>query len=421
MIGECNLPYGNGDLKIKFPPGIKIALLKSRHFDGVKDLATVITRSLKFPIGSLPLKERLNKGDKVAIIVTDNTRACPDDILLPPLLTEIEDKTSSENITIIIALGLHNLLSRDEMVKKLGHQIVDRYRVINHDIKDTVRIGVTSRGLPVEINRCVIESDFRISTGFIEPHFFAGFSGGRKSITPGVASLETIRANHSFKMIDHPDSRAGILEGNPIHEDMVEQSRMAKLNFILNVLMNEKHEISHVVAGDPIKAHEKGCELEKRVAGVKVDHKFDIVITTNSGAPLDLNLYQTCKGIENASRITRIGGIIIVAAACSSGVGPETFRTLHAFCNSPESVLEKIKGRASPEVQWQNQILARVQLANQIYLVSELHDQGVKEMMITPFKTVELALHKALEILGRESMIAVIPEGPLVLPNFKGI
>ena len=416
MAAEFRFPYGDSVLKANLAAGNIAAILKSHHARGIKNQAEAIVNSLRFPFGSPPLTECLHQSDRVVVIVTDNTRACPDDKLLPPILAELEQKLPGENITIIVALGLHPALSREELIKKLGSHIVEKYHVINHDASQTVNLGVTCRGTPVEVNRQVVEADFRISTGFIEPHFFAGFSGGSKSIAPGVSSSRSIHFNHGYKMIDHPFSRAGIIKGNPIHEDMVEQAGMAKLDFIVNVLLNEEREITHVVAGDPAKAHEKGCEIEKSVAGVKIDHKVDITITTNGGAPLDLDLYQTCKGIDNASQITRDGGIIIIASSCSTGVGPEVFRKLHTAVSSPKEVLQKIKREEPLGVQWQNQILARDQLKNDIYLVSELEDAPVREMMMVPVRTIEAGLQRAFQVLGDDAEVAIMAEGPLVFP-----
>ena len=416
MSKKFELPYGDSTVKVSIPAGNLSFVLAIKDVKGVENESECIINSLRCPIEQLPLHDSVSKDDKVVVIVTDNTRACPEDKLLPPILAELEGKVARENITIIVALGLHQPLDREELARLLGKDIVERYNVINHDPAQTTYLGKTSRGIPVDINTKVVEADFRISTGFIEPHFFAGFSGGRKSIAPGVFSLRSAYKNHSYKMIEDPRSRAGILKGNPIHEDMVEQAKMAKLNFIVNVLLNKKREITHVVAGDPIKAHERGCAIEREIAGVKVNHKVDITITTNSGAPLDLDLYQTVKGIDNASLITRDGGIIIIASSCSTGVGPEAFRELHASVDSPKEVLQKIKREEPIGVQWQNQILARTQLRNDIYLLSNLEDNVVKDMMITPIHTMEEGLEKALEALGDDAEIAVIPEGPLVLP-----
>ena len=416
MDTKIELPYGSSLLKVRIPTSNITCILNTQDVKSLANEREAITNSLRAPIGCPPLLDCVNKNDRVVVIVTDNTRPCPEDRLLPPILAELEEKVPRENITIIVALGLHPPLDKQELVKKLGRDIVENYNVMNHDVNQTVNIGTTSRGTPVDINTRVVEADFRLSTGFIEPHFFAGFSGGRKSVAPGVFSVRSAYHNHSYAMIEHSCVKAGILKGNPIHEDMVEQARMAKLNFIVNVLLNKKREITHVVAGEPIKAHEKGCQIERDIAGVKVAHKVDITITTNSGAPLDMDLYQSCKGIDTAAQITRDGGIIIIASACSAGVGPEAFRELHASVSSPKEVLQKIRREEPIGVQWENQILARTQLKNDVYLVSGLEDSAVKDMMMTPISTIEEGLEKAFKNLGDNAEIAVIPEGPLVLP-----
>ena len=416
METEIRLPYGNSPLRARIPTKNVVCILNTRQVKGLDNEREAIISSLRSPIGCLPLRDCVNKNDKVVVLVTDNTRPCPDDRLLPPILAELEEKLPRENIAIVVALGLHLPLNKQELVKKLGKDIVENYNVINHDVNQTVNIGTTSKGTPVDINNRIVEADFRISTGFIEPHCFAGFSGGRKSIAPGVFSVRSAYKNHGYRMIEHPRTRTGILEGNLMHEDLVEQARMAKLNFIVNVLLNKRREITHVVAGDAVKAHERGCDLERDIAEVKVPHKVDITITTNSGAPLDLDLYQTCKGMDTASQITRDGGIIIMASSCSAGVGPEMFRELHVSVSSPKEVLQKIRREEPIGVQWQNQLLARIQLKNDCYLVSNLENSMVKDMMITPVRTVEEGLEKAFKILGGDAEIAVIPEGPLVLP-----
>ena len=419
MFTEFQFPYGNSALTARIPSENITFVLKRKHARGLADETAVLLEAIRCPIDAPPLSDCISSSDKVVVIVTDNTRACPDDRLLPPLLAEMERKLPRENITIIVGLGLHPPLSTEELIAKLGRDIVSGYRVLNHNTAETVHIGTTSRGTPVEINRLVLEADFRISTGFIEPHFFAGFSGGSKSVAPGVSGPKAIYHNHGYEMIEHPLSRAGILQGNPIHEDIVEQARMAGLNFIVNVLLNESKQITHVVAGDPVKAHEKGCQIERELAGVEVDHQVDITVTTNSGAPLDLDLYQTCKGIDSASLITRDGGIIIIASSCYRGAGPEAFTQLHLSAHSPAEVLQNLKSAGTSHLPWQNQRLAHVQLHNDIYLVSELAHSLVKDMMMVPVPGIEEGLSRAFQRLGSDARVAVIPEGPLVLPLLK--
>ncbi len=415
-LTEIELPCGECALTARIPTKNIACVLTRQDAKGLADERQAITQSLRSPIESPPLRDLVKPTDKVVVIATDNTRPCPDDRILPPLLAELESKVPRENITIIVALGLHPPLNKAELAQKLGEDIVAGYNVFNHDVNDTVYIGTTSRGTPVDINRRVIEADFRISTGFIEPHFFAGFSGGRKSIAPGVFSVRSAYHNHGYRMVEHPQARAGILKGNPLHEDLVEQAQMARLNFIVNVLLNKDREITHVVAGHPFKAHEKGCQIERKIAGVKVPQRADITVTTNSGAPLDLDLYQTCKGIDTASQVTRDGGIIIVASSCSAGIGPEAFLELHRSVDSPKEVIRKIKREEPIGVQWENQILARTQLKHDIYLVSSLDDSIVNDMMMTPVSTIEEGLEKAFSVLGKNAEVVVIPEGPLILP-----
>jgi len=413
---DIKLPYGESFKTIHIPENNLVSVLETRQHPGLENEQEAIRDVLSKPTGSSPLIDKVNKDDKVVIIVTDNTRACPEDRILPPILEKLEQKIVRDNITIIFALGLHPPLNRAQMEKKLGKYIVEHYRVLNHDVNNCINTGTTSRGTPIEINRRVVEADFRISTGFIEPHFFAGFSGGRKSIAPGVFSVRSAYKNHSRSMLEHPLAKTGILKGNPVHADMIEIAQAAKLDFIVNVLLNKRGEITHVVGGDMIQAHEKGCEIAKGIAGARLDKNVDITITTNSGAPLDLDLYQSVKGMETASHFTSDGGIIIICSACYDGAGPEEFVEMHRTANSPQEVLDNINDEHPTGVQWQNQILANIQCKNDIYVVSDMDETIIRDMMMTPFSIFEKALGDAFRRLGKDASIAVIPEGPLVIP-----
>jgi nickel-dependent lactate racemase len=414
-----DLPYGTSFLKVQIPTNNLVSVLKRKKSRQLNDEIKEISERLKNPINSLPLNSLPGKTDKVVIITTDNTRACPDDRLLPPILEAIEPRIPRRNIIIVVALGLHHPLSKKELVKKLGCNIVKNYNVINHDVNDVVDLGITHRGTPVGIFKKVIEADIKISTGFIEPHFFAGFSGGRKSISPGVSGERTICHNHSYQMLDDKRSRAGVLHGNPVHEDMVEQAKMAGLNFIINVLLNKKGKITDVFAGDPVLAHEKGCERERHLATASINHKVDISVVTCGGAPLDMDLYQTCKAIDTAAQITRSGGIIIVASRCDAGKGPDSFYDLHSSAGSPSDVLERIKRGEPAGVPWQNQLLARAQLDHEVFLMSSLKPEQVHRMKMTAIPSVEEGIARALTALGKSAEIAVIPQGPHVLPSVE--
>lgn len=419
MTISVKLPYGEGFVTAELPASNTKYVLESRQLPGYKDEAASIRKALRNPIGGPGLRTQLRKSDKVVIITTDNTRHCPDCRILPVVLEEVESVIPRRNITIVVGLGLHPSLNKEEAIGKLGSDIVRNYTVKNHNPEDTVRIGTTSRGNPVEVLRDVVAADFRISTGFIEPHFFAGYSGGRKSIMPAVSSARAIHHNHSYEMIEHPNARAGVLAGNPVHEDMVEQAKMAKLDFIVNVLLNRGKQITHVFAGNPWQAHEAGCTMEREIVQVEIDHKVDIAIVSNGGAPADLDFYQTCKGIDTAYQITREGGIIIIASACSRGAGSAEFLARHASARSPRELLEKVRKAGHTGGGWQNLILVRAQLNHTIYLLSSMKDDIAGQMMVKPIATIEEGLDRAFKVLGKDAEIAVIPEGPLVLPVIK--
>ena len=418
---EINLPYGYSFLNVGIPDRFTFNILDTKYVAGVKNEREAILESLKHPLGCAPLLELINRNDKVAIITTDNTRPCPDDRILPVILTVLEEKIPRENIVIIVGLGLHRPLSNEELINKLGKDIVDCYDVVNHDPDMTVNIGKTSRGVPVEINSLVVEADFRISIGFIEPHFFAGFSGGRKSISPGVSSAISIRNNHSYRMLEHPCARAGVLNNNPVHEDMVEQARIAGLDFIVNVLLNADNEITDVFSGDMVVAHEAGCRKAEDTLRVTIEKPSNITLTTNGGAPLDLDFYQTCKAIDTAAQVTRADGIIIVAASCFEGVGPEEFRALHASVRSPDELLAVLSRDDSHAggVSWQNQKLARAQVNHRIFLFSNLDDDVASSMMVTPIESITSGLEMAYNSLGGSAELTIIPRGPLVLATLN--
>lgn len=413
-----DLPYGESNLQVDVPDDNLLGILEMGERRGLDEEEEAILESLRNPVGTIPLRESVKEGEEPIIVVDDHTRPCPDDRLLPPLLDELKmGGVEEEDIKILIGYGLHSPLGRNGQKDMLGDEIVERYEVINHDPGSTVRVGTSSRGVPIEVNKHVIEADFRISTGFIEPHFFAGFSGGRKSIMPGVSSREAIYGNHGYEMIDDPNSRPGCLEGNPVYEDSLEHAKKSGLDFMLNVLLNREKEIIDVFSGDPIDAHLKGVEEEKKYVIRKLDRRADIVITTNSGAPLDLNLYQTVKGIYHASPVTKKGGIILIASECSEGVGPDSFGKLHSDSGSPRKVVERIRKKEPTGVQWENQILARVQRDNQIYLKSSLDDETLENMMISPVISLDSGLERALEEIGGNPKVAVIPEGPMIVPT----
>jgi len=412
------LPYGNSTLTVEVPDENLIKVGYISELEEIKDTEAKIIEHLRNPIGTPCLSSLVRRGDKVCVIADDYTRPCPDDILLPPLLAELRrGGVKKDDINIIIASGLHQPIPK-KLEEIVGKEVLEEYEVIYHnaDKSEMVSFGETTRGVPVRVNKLVGKADFKVSTGFIEPHMFAGFSGGRKSIMPGVSSRESIYRNHSYEMLENPNARAGKLKGNPVHEDALEHAQRVKHNFIVNVILNRDGKISKIVAGDFIKAHEKGVEMDRKVVEVKFRQKADVTITTNNGYPLDLDLYQTVKGMYTASTITKRGGYIIVASECREGVGPNSFWKTHREAESPEKVLETIRREEPLESQWENQILAKIQKDKKIYLVSELTDHIVEDFMIKPADSVESALEEVFRKIGRKAKIAVLPEGPVSLP-----
>lgn len=416
MIVE--FPYGKKDLKIDIPNGNLEEVLEKEKKEGLKEEKDAVLNSLKNPIGTQPLRKQVEKDDEVAIVVDDNTRPCPDEKLLPPILNELEGGgVKKDNIKIVIAYGLHPSLSEEKLKNLLGQEIIENYNIINHESKDTIRLGKSSRKIPIEVNKEIVNADFLISTGLIEPHFFAGFSGGRKSIMPGVSSRRAIYGNHGFKMIDHPSSKPGRLKNNPIYQDSEEHAEKANLDFILNVLLNRKKKIIEVVAGDPTEAFLRGVKHEKKRSMQKINQKADIVVTTNSGTPLDLDLYQTVKGMYHASLAAKEGGTIIIASECEEGVGPDEFIELHQSAETPEEILKIIQKEEPIGVQWQNQILAQVQKRNDIFLKSSLKDRTVESVGVNPIDKIEAGLEIAFDKIGEDAKVIAIPEGPMLVPT----
>ena len=293
------------------------------------------------------LKELARDKKKIVIISSDHTRPVPSHITMPIILDEIREGSPEANITILVASGFHRASTKAELRDKYGDEIVDKEKIVIHDSRDKdnmVKIGILPSGGDLILNKLAIQADLLVAEGFIEPHFFAGFSGGRKSILPGIASKETVLANHCSEFIAHPKARAGILKGNPIHEDMLYAAKKANLNFILNVVINGDKKIINAFAGHWKEAHLEGCEFVSKLAGVK-SKPADIVITTNGGYPLDQNIYQSVKGMTAAEDTCKKGGVIIIASACDDGHGGDFFYNTFAKANAVQNVMDEIMAR----------------------------------------------------------------------------
>jgi len=418
---KVSLAYGNGLLDVDLP-GSGADVITPTHQPGVPDETNAILNCLANPIGCPALREWLRPGCSICITFTDLTRPTPNDRIIPILLRYLRDHgVRHEQITLLNQLGTHRPNTAEELEQLLGAGIVREYRVINHEPENPdahIQLGVTKTGTPALINRHFVNADVRIVTGFIEPHLFAGFSGGVKCIMPGVASLQTVMSNHGFRHIADPHSTFGITEGNPIWEEMRDIGLRAGKTFLLNVTLNNDRDITGVFAGDLLEAHRAGCEFVRNSAMQRVDEPYDVVLTTNSGYPLDLNLYQTAKGMGAAARIVKKGGTIIIASECREGVPSNSAfeRLLHSAA-SPGELLDQLhKAKGPTPDQWQVQIQALCQLHARVLLYSAMSDQEVLGSHLTPCHDIAQEVRALAAQSGEPFRIAVLPYGPLTIP-----
>ncbi|MDP6795617.1 MAG: nickel-dependent lactate racemase [Verrucomicrobiota bacterium] len=413
-----NLAYGSGHLPIEFPAD-RTTVIEPAHLDGLADERAAVLDALQRPIGSQALLERISPNTKVCIAFTDLTRATPNDRIIPWLLEHLGGP--SDNITLLNQLGTHRPNTRQELETMLTPEVVANYRVLNHEPENPdslVQVGTTADGTPALLNRHIVEADLRIVTGFIEPHFFAGFSGGVKGIMPGCAGLETVMSNHGAKNIGDPRATFGVTDGNPLWEELRDIALKAGPSFMLNVTLNEQRDITNVFAGGILEAHRTGCAFVKNSAMQRVEQPFDIVVTTNSGYPLDLNLYQGVKGMSAGARVLKEGGTLILAAECREGVpGGSPLDKLLRSARSIEEVLTMLStpGFVRPE-QWQAQIQALVQRKAEVLVHSLLDKETVAACHLKSCPDISAEVTNRLNAVGPEARVAVLPQGPLTIP-----
>lgn len=419
---NVTLAYGQTGLEVAFPEG-RTTVISPSHTPGLPDERAAVVAGLRNPIGMAPLFECLQPGQKVCVIFSDITRATPNERIIPWLLEELE-RIGGLDIVLLNGTGTHRPNTPEELARLLTPEVTARYRVVNHDCEaedDLVQVGVTRHGAPALLNRLAVEADWRIVTGFIEPHFFAGFSGGPKGIMPGVAGLKTVMSNHGAMHIGNPQAAFGITEGNPIWEEMRDLALMAGRSFLLNVTLNEQRQITGVFAGDLIAAHRQGIEHVRRSAMQDVAQPFDVVVATTSGYPLDLNLYQGVKGLSAAARIVRPGGVIILACEAREGVpaGSPMDRLLRG-AESMVALRDQLAqpGFSAPE-QWQAQILAQICGQARVLVHSSLPDHVLSELNLEPCADIGAAVASLLDQLGPEARVAVLPQGPLTVPQVR--
>ena len=420
---EIKFPYGKEHLSYDFS-GEKLlgTLTSSIHgYTAKADGLTLVREAMANPYGSAKLSELARGKRKVVLIASDHTRPVPSRVIVPPMLAEIREGNPDADITILIATGCHRYTTREELVSKFGEKIVDNEKIVVHvstDEDSLVTIGTLPSGGVLRINKLAAEADLLVSEGFIEPHFFAGFSGGRKSVLPGICSRETVMANHCSEFIASPYARTGVLEGNPLHKDMLYAARTAKLAYIVNVVIDEKKQAIYAVAGDVEAAHRAGCDFLSGLCRVKPIYA-DIAISTNGGYPLDQNVYQSFKGMTAAEATVREGGVIIMLSSCTDGHGGEDLYRELADEPDDKKAADKILARGRNQTvpdQWQAQILLRILDRARVIFVSEAPDEMIRNMHMIPAHSIGEALAMAKQMLGNDQpTITAVPDGISVM------
>lgn len=415
---KIHVLYGKSEVEVEVPDDSTV--IEPQNIEALEDYTSAIQNVLRHPTGSKPLKELVNKDDIVSIVISDITRPTPNHILVPLLIEEL-NHVPRENFVIINGTGTHRDQTRDELIQMLGEDIVDSVKIVqNHcnEKENLTKVGHSKYGCDAYLNKDYVASDFKIVTGFIEPHFFAGFSGGPKGIMPGIAGLETIQTFHNAKMIGDPRSTWGNLEDNPVQDMAREVNNMCKPNFMLNVALNKDKQITSAFGGDVFEAHKEGCAYVKEHAMFKCDDRFDVVIASNSGYPLDQNLYQTVKGMSAASKVVKKDGNIIMVSECADGFPDHgKFAEIFKMADTPQGILDLIHDPNFSEVdQWQVQKQASIQTFANVYVYSELTDQQLKDSMLNPTSNIEKTIADLEEQYGRKLSIGVMPQGPLTIP-----
>ena len=420
---EFLFPYGKEKMSLSIDEKYLAGYLVSSIHNYKSELCgeALVKEALANPVGSERLSELARGKKNIVIIASDHTRPVPSKVIMPAMLEEIRKTSPDADITILIATGCHRGTTKEELIGKFGEEIVKNEKIYIHDCDETdklVNIGTLPSGGACEINSIAVNADLLVAEGFIEPHFFAGFSGGRKSVLPGIASRKTVMANHCSEFIADKNARTGILKNNPIHKDMLWAAKAAKLAFIVNVVLDADKNVIYAVAGDTEAAHKKGTDFLSELCGAKAV-EADIAISTNGGYPLDQNVYQAVKGMTAAEATVKKGGVIIMLASSADGTGGEHF--YHQLADEADIkktealFLSRGRNETAPD-QWQSQILVRILLHATVIYISDMPDEDIRKMHMIPSHSLSDALDKAKEIIGRDDVkIAVIPDGVSVI------
>jgi lactate racemase len=413
------LQYGRTGLELDLPAE-NVTVVEPRFVPGLPDEAAAFRAAVRAPIGRAPLREMVRGFERVAVVIPDHTRPLPRERLLPWLFAEL-DHVPARNFVIINGTGSHRANTPAELRQMVGDDVFERYRVINHDSRDPVtlaRAGRTADGRPVWMNRDYVEADRRIVLGFIEPHFMAGFSGGYKGVFPAVADLESIKHYHRAQVIGDARSTWGVLDGNPTQAQVRANGALLPVDMLINVTQNRQREITGFFCGDVIAAHDAGCAFAKQTAMVPCPRPFPIVVTSNSGFPLDQNLYQAVKGMSAAAQVVSEGGLIIAAAECGDGFPDHgSFKRFLFEHSSAQAMLDTINQAREPiEDQWQVQLLALILVRARVGVHSLISPDEIRRAHLEPVADIAARVATELERIGRDQPVAVMPEGPMTIP-----
>lgn len=410
----CRLPCGSGDLPLAVPPGNLLGVVTPRRPAVVPqtpdDELAYVREALASPIGTAPLRDLAAAAGSAAVVVSDITRPCPTHRFLPLLLAELQS-IPTERVSILFSLGSHRRQTDEERRRLVGDEVVDRYPCLDLDEADCVPLGATSRGTPLEVFRPYVEADLKVCTGNLEYHYFAGYSGGAKAVMPGICARSAIQPNHSMML--EPAARAGILRGNPVRDDIDEAGGLVGVDFMVNVLLDEKKRIVGAVAGHYLEAHAEGVRRYDELFDMRIEQAADIVVASPGGSPKDINLYQAQKTLDNVSGAVRRGGTIILVAQCGEGFGEETFAAWMADMENPQVLVERIReefvlgGHKAAAI-------ANLLLEADVYLVSDFDEETVRRMGMRPFTDAQQALAAAVQSHGAAAKVLVVPFGSRV-------
>jgi nickel-dependent lactate racemase len=423
---RLTLDYGRTGLPVELPADRVVGPLAIRDVPHLPYPEQAVAEALEHPIHSPPLRTLAQGRRDACILVCDITRPVPNATILRPMLRALHDAgLRRDQVRILVATGLHRASTPAEKLEMLGPEVVDGYRVEDHDgtrLEEHTHLGTTPRGVPVWIDTRYVSADLKIATGLIEPHLMAGYSGGRKLICPGVAALETVKRWHSPAFLEHPKADCGILEGNPVHEENTRIARMAGCDFIANVTLDSRRRVTSVVAGDMEEAFMAGVRFVEGVVQAPVAHPVDVVVTSAAGFPLDATFYQSIKGLTGCLPIVKQGGTIILAARLDEGIGSPEFASLFREHPTLDGFMERILGKDYFVMdQWQLEELAKVRRKARVRYVSDgLAPEVLSGLFVEPASSVESAVAEALAEYGPDARVAVIPKGPYVLPTLGG-